>query len=198
MYFDGLLEFPDDKPIVNLRIYWHGAIAKVLEISTDMVPAIHKTNWHPKDVTVDDSLISSDIIDEIGYFLLFHVPREYSSDELTYVRVSSAPLEIKVLQSVPVVFRESYALSKALKSHHFSPHIQFSDEEDSESEDEKEKSKTKNRRKINQVVIRFKRITPLENHTPYMITKVLKYLNLTCLTTRVWNSSNRGPVGLLL
>lgn len=46
--------------------------------------------------------------------------------------------KIRVLQSIPLVFRESYARSKALKSRHFCPSIQFSDEEDCDSDNENE------------------------------------------------------------
>ncbi|XP_063442667.1 uncharacterized protein LOC134722963 [Mytilus trossulus] len=135
IYFDGLLGFPDDKPIINLRIQWYGALAKCVSISIDIVPAIHKPDWIPRDIDHSFMELLTPKVKEAGFFLLFHLPHITTSLKPCYVRISSAPAEIQIIKMMPDLLRESFSLSKILKSWHFCPLVQFSDDENDSSTD---------------------------------------------------------------
>ncbi|VDI24990.1 Hypothetical predicted protein [Mytilus galloprovincialis] len=129
-YFDGLLEFPEDKPIINLSIQWYGAVAKCVNISIDIVPAIHKPNWTPRENDHSFMELLNPKVKETGFFLLFHLPDASSSSGPCCVRISSAPGEIEIIKTAQNLLRESFSLSKILKSRFVCPYVQFSDDED--------------------------------------------------------------------
>ncbi|XP_052062917.1 uncharacterized protein LOC127702667 [Mytilus californianus] len=135
IYFDGLLGFPEDKPIINLRIQWYGAVAKCISISIDIVPAIHKPNWIARDIDHSFMELLIPKVKEAGFFLLFHLPHATTTLKPCYVRISSAPAEVEIIKTIPDLLRESFSLSKILKSWHFCPLVQFSDDEDDSSTD---------------------------------------------------------------
>ena len=127
VYFDGLLEFPDDKPILKLQMGWNGPIYKKITVSVDMVPAMHKTNWFPKEMNKEKLNILSDRVKKVGFFILFHGP-ELSNDQFDdYTRISSAAMEIEFFKTSPVIFHEIYAICKIMKHQSFCPMAQFNE-----------------------------------------------------------------------
>lgn len=130
-YFDGLLKFPVDKPILNMEVHWCGPFMKDIIISIDVVPAVRFTKWMPKEMEnrIQDLAIQRDSIRD-GCFLLFQPPEVRNKERRKYLRISRFPSELQYLKSLPGVYLESYAAAKILIGDRFCPRLLFSEEFD--------------------------------------------------------------------
>ncbi|XP_062566071.1 uncharacterized protein LOC134228429 [Saccostrea cucullata] len=128
-YFDGLLKFPMDKPILNMEVHWCGRIMKSIDIGIDVVPAVRTWTWIPKELeTIDRKLPSPQLSSEDECFLLFQPPEERDKQKRRYLRISRFRSELKFLKNLPVTFLESYAAAKVLISDRFCPRLLFSED----------------------------------------------------------------------
>ncbi|XP_061187024.1 uncharacterized protein LOC133195176 [Saccostrea echinata] len=131
LYFDGLLGYPMDKPVLKLELHWFGPIMKHVRVSVDIVPAVEIKHWKPIELT--DKKVACSIEDQ--YLLLFHSPERCQwddKDDEHLVRISSSLMEKCFLKSLPKICTESYATAKILKSINFPPKVQFNEEVDME------------------------------------------------------------------
>eukprot|EP00105_Crassostrea_gigas_P019049 XP_011437376.1 PREDICTED: uncharacterized protein LOC105335263 [Crassostrea gigas] len=128
-YFDGLLNFPIDKPILNMEIHWCGPIMKEIVISIDVVPAVYFPRWMPKEMGTrnQDLAIQGESVQD-GCFLLFQPPEVRNKERRKYLRISRFSSEMQYLKSLPDVYLESYAAAKILISNQFCPRLLFSEE----------------------------------------------------------------------
>ncbi|XP_062568582.1 uncharacterized protein LOC134230760 [Saccostrea cucullata] len=127
LYFDGLLGYPMDKPVLKLELHWFGPIMKHEAVNVDIVPAVQIKHWKPIELT-DKNVVCS--VEE-QYLLLFHSPERCQwgdKDDEQLVRISSSLMEKCYLKSLPQICTESYATAKILKSINFSPQVQFNEE----------------------------------------------------------------------
>ncbi|XP_062568578.1 uncharacterized protein LOC134230755 [Saccostrea cucullata] len=125
--FEGLVDYPSDKPILKLDIDWYGPVMKHIIVSVDIVPAVQIKDWKPVEISDDQPMCS---VDE-EYLLILHSPERCpwsskKSDQL--VRISSSLMEKQLLRNLPYICTESYAAAKILKSFNFCPKIQFNEE----------------------------------------------------------------------
>lgn len=128
-YFDGLLKFPTDKPILNMEIHWCGPIMKEIIVSIDVVPAVYFPRWMPKEMETrnQDLAIQRESVQD-GCFLLFQPPELRNKERRKYLRISRFSSELQYLKSLPGVYLESYAAAKILISDRFCPRLLFSEE----------------------------------------------------------------------
>lgn len=128
-YFDGLLKFPIDKPILNMEVHWRGPIMKDIIISIDVVPAVCFPRWMPKEMETrnQDLAIQRESIQD-GCFLLFQPPEVRNKERRKYLRISRFSSELQYLKSLTEVYLESYAAAKILISNRFCPRLLFSEE----------------------------------------------------------------------
>lgn len=128
-YFDGLLKFPTDKPILNMEIHWCGPIMKEIIISIDVVPAVCFPRWMPREMETrnQDLAIQRESVQD-GCFLLFQPPELRNKERRKYLRISRFSSELQYLKSLPGVYLESYAAAKILISDRFCPRLLFSEE----------------------------------------------------------------------
>lgn len=127
LYFDGLLGYPTDKPILKLELHWFGSIVKHMFVGVDIVPAVLVSDWRPKE-SIDDIPVCPD---GEQFLLIFHSPecsRWNDNDNEHLVRISSSLMEKQHLKSLPQICIESYAAAKILKSINFSPKVQFNED----------------------------------------------------------------------
>ncbi|XP_061171679.1 uncharacterized protein LOC133181155 [Saccostrea echinata] len=128
-YFDGLLKFPVDKPILNMEVHWCGRIMKNIVISIDVVPAVRTWGWMPKELeNIDRELPSQQLSSEDECFLLFQPPEERDKQRRRYLRISRFCSELKFLKNLPEAFLESYAAAKILICDRFCPRLLFSED----------------------------------------------------------------------
>ncbi|XP_061187035.1 uncharacterized protein LOC133195188 [Saccostrea echinata] len=125
--FEGLVDYPADKPVLKLEIDWYGPIMKHIVVSVDIVPAVQIKDWKPVEI-IDKQAICS-VTEQ--YLLILHSPERCpwsgkKCDQL--VRISSSLMEKQLLSSLPYICTESYAAAKILKSFNFCPKIQFDEE----------------------------------------------------------------------
>lgn len=128
-YFDGLLKFPIDKPILNMEVHWCGPIMKDIIISIDVVPAVCFPRWMPKEMETrnQDLAIQRESIQD-GCFLLFQPPEVRNKERRKYLRISRFSSELQCLKSLTEVYLECYAAAKILISDRFCPRLLFSEE----------------------------------------------------------------------
>lgn len=132
-YFDGLLNFPLDKPILNMEVHWCGRIMKSIIISIDVVPAVRTGDWIPMEMRkmdLDVPVRKVSIQDEC--FLLFQPPEMRDKQRRKYLRISRFSSEVKFLKSLSNVFLESYAAAKVLICDRFCPRLLFMEDLDIE------------------------------------------------------------------
>ena len=129
-YFDGIIRFPTDKPILNLHIDWFGRILKHIVICVDIVPAVSIPQWIPAEMSSVDMTIRHQTVRQDSFFLLFQPPEDSDEFRRTYVRISCSLHELHELGNLPASYLESYAVSKILVSEYFCPKLQFDEEFD--------------------------------------------------------------------
>ncbi|XP_052080115.1 uncharacterized protein LOC127718187 [Mytilus californianus] len=124
------------KPVFTFDVYWFGSVYKQLKISIDLVPAVYKRGWWPKNIDVDKIHLVSPDIKAAGCFLTLQTKgrqislnnshcisrtcnSEDNDEELAkkrLLRISGAPAEICLMKSLPNDFRQAYVLAKVLKN----------------------------------------------------------------------------------
>ncbi|XP_061187016.1 poly [ADP-ribose] polymerase tankyrase-like [Saccostrea echinata] len=127
LYFDGLLGFPMDKPVLKLEIHWFGPLMKHMIVGVDIVPAVLSKDWRPVELSEKQPLFSV----EEQYMFILNSPESYQwndKDSEHLVRISSCLMDKHYLKSLPQICTESYAAAKILKSSNFSPNVQFDDD----------------------------------------------------------------------
>lgn len=127
LYFDGLLGYPTDKPILKLELHWFGSIMKHMFVGVDIVPGVLMPDWRPKESITDIHICP----DDEQFLLIFHSPecsQWKDKDNEHLVRISSSLMEKQYLRSLPQICIESYAAAKILKSINFSPKVQFNED----------------------------------------------------------------------
>jgi hypothetical protein len=86
-YFDGIIRFPTDKPILNLHVDWFGRILKHIVICVDIVPAVSIPQWIPAEMSSVDMTIRHQTVRQDSFFLLFQPPEDSDEFRRTYVRI---------------------------------------------------------------------------------------------------------------
>ncbi|CAC5394682.1 unnamed protein product [Mytilus coruscus] len=124
------------KPVFTFGVYWCGSVYKQLKISIDLVPAVYKRGWWPKNIDVDTIPLVSPDIKAAACFLILQTKvlqisvnnshcisqtcnTEDNIEELAkkrMLRISAAPAEICLMKSIPNKFRQAYILAKILKN----------------------------------------------------------------------------------
>lgn len=132
-YFDGLLNFPTDKPILNMEVHWCGPVMKNIIISIDVVPAVRFSNWLPREMEkLSLELPLQREASHFDCFLLFQPPEFRNRQRRKFLRISRFSAELQCLKSLPVEFLESYAAAKILICDRFCPRLLFSEKFDIE------------------------------------------------------------------
>lgn len=146
--FEDKIEVILGKPVFNFSAYWLGSIYKQIKISIDLVPAVYKKGWWPPNINVENIPLMNDTIKAAGCFLILQTVahdfdrKRYKMDDSIsqtcyseeaeqnfrqkrMLRISAAPAEISLVKSLPIKFRDAYALAKIVKSKEVCPEIQI-------------------------------------------------------------------------
>ena len=134
LYFDGLMEFKNEKPNINMHIDYFGSVMKNITLSLDIVPAVIFPQWIPIEmVNMSFKKPSASKGHKDNYVLLFQPPEELDSDHRKLLRISSSLCELAFIRDLPASYRESYAAAKILVSEYFCPKTQLHEDTDVES-----------------------------------------------------------------
>ncbi|KAK3096914.1 hypothetical protein FSP39_004740 [Pinctada imbricata] len=132
--FDGLMEFKNEKPNINMHIDYFGPIMKNITVSLDIVPAVIFPQWSPVEMK-DRVLKTPQGLNgqNKNYVLLFQPPEELDLDHRRLLRISSSICELSFIRDLPPPYKDSYAVAKILVSEYFCPKILLQDNVDVES-----------------------------------------------------------------
>ena len=146
--FEDKIEVILGKPVFNFSAYWVGSIFKQIRISIDLVPAVYKKGWWPPNINVENIPLMNDTIKAAGCFLILQTVahdfdrKRYKMDDSIsqtcyseeaeqnflqkrMLRISATPAEISLVKSLPIKFRDAYALAKIVRSKEVCPDIQI-------------------------------------------------------------------------
>ncbi|VDI15214.1 serine/threonine-protein phosphatase 6 regulatory ankyrin repeat subunit A [Mytilus galloprovincialis] len=143
--YEDKMEVIKGKPVFNFDVYWVGCVYKQLKISIDLVPAVYKRGFWPANINFKQMPLMTEAIQKSGCFLIlqsrsneFNTKKHLFDSNICFtcnndtdrslrrmLRVSAAPAEICLMQSLPVVFRRAYALAKILKSKEICPKVEL-------------------------------------------------------------------------
>lgn len=136
----GSLSF--EAPVINFRVCWTGSKYKSLDISIDLVPAVYREGWWPPRYLpekVDDNVrkagclvllqsmtkhvkIDHRVMEDSISKMFLEENEDFRCRSRSY-RISVAPAEIALMKSLPVSFRQAYALAKMFRSDRFVPYM---------------------------------------------------------------------------
>ena len=134
LYFDGLMEFKNEKPNINMHIDYFGSVMKNITLRLDIVPAVIFPQWIPIEMENMSVKRPSGLKEhKENYVLLFQPPEELDSDHRKLLRISASLCELSFMRRLPSPYKESYAAAKILVSEYFCPKIQVHEDIDVES-----------------------------------------------------------------
>ncbi|XP_053400099.1 uncharacterized protein LOC123557769 [Mercenaria mercenaria] len=133
------------KPVFNYDLYWTGAVFKHLQISIDLVPTVYQSGWWPSHFRFDRMKLMNEKVKAAGCFILMQTEENsfdqgwhqmndsisltcnlsYEQNRNRLLQISVAPAEITLIQSLPEVYRQAYALAKIVKSEALCPNVQI-------------------------------------------------------------------------
>lgn len=126
IFYDGELVDVSKNPTLNIVLIWTGSFYKNLKISLDIVPALRKEGWWPQCCKFTAIPFNIDNAVKDGCFILLQTGAPSTSfGHLVLMRCSLAPIEHYVVNNLPSILRDSYALAKSMRSECVCPPIMF-------------------------------------------------------------------------